>query len=672
MTTLLYDLETDGLLKKMTRIHLLIIQDVDTKEVTVYRRNDEMDNIEEGIRRLEEADVRGGHNIIRFDELAIKKIYPWYNPKGKAVDTLVLVRVIYPDIKQRDFALNRKGVLPGQLIGSHSLDAWGYRMGLAKGDYSKQMLAKGLDPWAKWNQEMEDYAIRDVEITAILWAGLIKDLEKWGWDPTLEHEIHDLTGFMERSGTFFDRAAALKLRDQLESEFTRLVNEAKARYGYWYGPEKKKVIRPLYPNAPIPEGKVITYGTPNVEWGEDDSRAVWADITFPKINRKSAKLGDMSIGAPFCKIVRKDFNPASRQHIIDRFTVIHQWSPEDFTENGNPSVDDAVLQKLKDRIPEAGILADILFHQKLLGQLSNGAQAWLNTIDEDDQRIHCYINTGGTVSGRCAHVGPNLGQVPSVVVEKIDGKKVIKKGREGDYGYECRSLFIVPPGWKMVGVDLSGLEFRCLAEVVQPFDAGALIEVILRGDIHQVNMDSTGITSRETIKRIIYGLLYGAGDEKLGIIAEPHWPSHRQKELGRQIRDKLMRGLPALRAAVDAIQKQANSGFLIGLDQRPLTVRAVYAALNLKLQSDGALISKKWVVLAEQYLMEAGLCHGWEGDFAFLMYVHDELQVACKPEHVETVKERVIRAANDAGKYFGFVCPIDAEAKVGDNWAQTH
>ena len=671
MTTLLYDVETDGLLKKMTRIHLLVIQDADTNEVTVYRQNDKENTIEEGVRRLMEADVIGGHNIIRFDELAIKKVYPWYQPKGKIVDTLVLVRVIYPDIKQRDFVLNRKGTLPGQLIGSHSLDAWGHRLGLAKGDYSKQMLKQGLDPWAAWNQEMEDYCVRDVEITAILWAGLMKDLEKWGWDPTLEHEIHDLTGYMERNGFPFDRAAALKLRDRLEGEFTRLVNEAKARYGYWYGPEKKKLVRPPYPNAPETEKKVV-YEAPNTEWGEDDSRAVWAEITFPKRSMKSAKLGDKTEGAPYCKIVRKDFNPASRQHIIDRFTVIHQWVPEDFTENGNPSVDDAVLQKLKDRIPEAGLLADILFHQKILGQVANGAQAWLNTIDEDDGRLHCYYNVGGTVSGRAAHVGPNLGQVPSVVVEKIDNKKVIKKGREGEYGYECRELFIASAGWRMVGVDLSGLEFRCLGEVVRPFDAGALIEVILSGDIHQVNMDSTGITSRETIKRIIYGLLYGAGDVKIGMIAQPHWSTERQRTLGRQIREKLMAGLPALKKAIEAIQQQASSGFLIGLDKRPLTVRATYAALNLRLQSDGALISKKWVVLAEQYLLELGLNHGWDGDFVFLAWVHDELQIACRPEVVEIVKRAVIRAANDAGKYFGYVCPIDAEAKDGQNWAETH
>jgi len=207
---------------------------------------------------------------------------------------------------------------------------------------------------------------------------------------------------------------------------------------------------------------------------------------------------------------------------------------------------------------------------------------------------------------------------------------------------------------------------------VRPFDDGALIDVILRGDIHQVNMDSTGITSRETIKRIIYGMLYGAGDLKIGIIAEPHWPTHRQRELGRSIRDKLMRGLPALRTAVETIQQQAASGFLIGLDKRPLTVRAVYSALNLKLQSDGALISKKWVVLAEQYLMEAGLNHGWDGDFVFLAWVHDETQVACRTEHVEIVKRETVRAARDAGLYFGYVCPIDAEAKEGDSWAATH
>jgi len=669
--TLLYDVETDGLLPKMTRIHCLVVYNPETKETTVYRHNDTENTIEDGVRRLMAASVIGGHNILRFDELAIKKVYPWYAPTGRLVDTLVLVRVLHANIKERDFALNRRGILPGQLIGSHSLDSWGYRLGLSKGDYSKKMVAQGLDPWAKWNESMEEYCVRDVEITAILWAGLMKDLEKWsGWDPTMEQDIHDLLGYCERQGFPFDRAAALKLRDRLEAEFTRLVGEVKRRYGFWYAPEKKKIIRSPWAGAPKPE-KPKPYGVPNTEWGEDDSRAVWAEMTFPKRSRKSAKLGDLTEGAPFCKIVRKDFNPASRAHIIDRFTLIHQWTPEDFTETGQPSVDDAVLRKLTDRIPEAGLLADILFHQKILGQLSNGAGSWLNTV-EADGRSHCYYNTGGTVTGRCSHIGPNLGQVPSVMVEKINGVKTVMKGREGEYGFECRSLFYVPPPWKQVGVDLSGLEFRCLAEQCVPYDNGALIDVVLNGDIHAINMAATGITNREIIKRVIYGMLYGAGDLKLGIIVQPFWSEDRQRALGKQIRDQLMKGLPALAKAIAAVRRQAATGHLIGLDGRPLFVRSEHAAFNMRLQSDGAMISKKWVLLIEQYLLQHGLNHGWDGDFVLLAFVHDEVQLACKPEYVDLVKVEAVRAARDAGTYFNFRCPIDAEAKVGQNWAECH
>lgn len=671
MTTLLYDVETDGLLKTLTRVHLLVIQDADTKEITVYRQNDEMNTIEDGVRRLMDADVIGGHNILRFDELALKKCYPWYAPKGRIVDTLVLVRVLHANIKERDFALNRRGVLPGQLIGSHSLDSWGYRLGLSKGDYSKKMVAMGLDPWASWNQEMEDYCIRDVEITAILWAGLMKDLEKWsGWDPSMEQDIHDLLGYCERQGFPFAVAEARKLANHLEAEQSRLIAQVKSRYGFWYAPEKKKIIRNPWEGAPSPE-KPKPYAKPNTEWGEDDSRAVWAEMTFPKIDRKSAKLGDLTKGAPFCKIVRKDFNPASRAHIVDRFTLIHQWQPEDFTETGQPSVDDAVLRKLSDRIPEAEVLADILFHQKILGQVSNGAGSWLNTVEEDG-RSHCYYNTGGTVTGRCSHIGPNLGQVPAVMTRKINNVKTVLKGREGEYGFECRSLFYVPPPWKQVGVDLSGLEFRCLAEQCVPYDNGALIDVVLNGDIHQINMDSTGIADRDVIKRVIYGMLYGAGDLKIGIIVQPFWSPDQQRALGKKIRDQLMRGLPALAKAIDAVKTQASKGYLVGLDGRPLFVRSEHAAFNMRLQSDGAMISKKWVLLAEQYLLEHGLCHGWAGDFVLLAFVHDETQWACKPEYVDLVKAEVVRAARDAGKFFNFRCPIDAEAKVGRNWAETH
>lgn len=670
--SLLWDVESNGLLKTMNRIHCIVLRDVHTRETFRFRHNDEENTIPEAVKMLEEADEIIGHNILRFDIPAVRILFPDFNPQGRIYDTLVLLRVIHSDIKQKDFALYKRGRLPAMLIGSQSLDSWGFRVGLHKGDYAKTMKALGFDPWAAWNQKMEDYCVNDVDITEILWAACRREMPP-DQCVDLEQDIHDLCGFMENNGYPFDLGGAHKLRDHLSSQFDSLVKDAKDRFGHWYGPEKKKIVKMRWDD---PDGinQKKSYAKPDTEWGEDYSRAVWGEITFPKRSIKSKTLGDKTVGAPYCKMKRYDFNPASRPHIIDRFTTLYNWVPKDFTEKGNPSVDDEVLTKLAKTIPEAKPLSEILFHQKLLGQLANGKNSLIGAAEKDgDGKIHTYVNTGGTVSGRCSHIAPNIAQVPAVEMEDDgEGGKRIALGRAGNYAAEMRSLFVTTAPFVQCGVDLSGIEFRCLAELCVPYDDGELIEVILSGDIHQINMNSTGIASRSVIKRIIYGLLYGAGDWKLGATAEPYWDEDRQQRLGASIRANLMRGLPALKKAIDAIQAEASKGYIMGLDGRRLKVRNAYSALNLRLQSDAALIAKKWVCLSERYLLDLGISHGWDGDFVFLAFVHDELQGAILEAYKQDYARLVKQAAADAGLFFKFRCPIAAESKFGMNWKECH
>jgi hypothetical protein len=741
---LLWDVETDGLLDTMTRIHCLVIRDAATRETWRFRRHDghwhdvnfetgeriprtgpPEDTIAEGVRMLAEADLIVGHNIQGFDIHAVRKLFPDFDPPlAKVRDTLVLTRVICPDVEDNDWNLAKIGKLPGKLVGSYSLDAWGYRVGLNKGDYSVQMLRLGLDPWAEWNPAQEDYCVNDVDVTEVIWAGCVKDMPP---DKciALEHQTHDLCLTLERNGYFFDEAAARELCVTLEETSKSLSDDVKAAFGYWYAPAKKYHIRPMWDD---PDGVNKTkfeadqrkpenerkYKRPRTEWGEDDSRAWWAEFQFPKKNRRSLKLGDLTVGAPYSPIKRVAFNPGSRPQIIDRFQQLYDWKPEEFTDAGNPTCDDAELRKLKDIIPEAEPLAEILFHTKLIGMISSGRLSWLSCLRPDGM-IHAHTNCGGTVSGRASHNHPNIGQVPAVVVNdclekdgsfnpklcgpdgnllphcfNVDGtvkKKAPLLGRHGEYGWECRKLFYTPgtmiyvdpetqaeyeEEWVQLGVDLSGIEFRCLAEQCADFDAGELIEVVLSGDIHQYNMDKTGIPSRDLIKRVLYGLLYGAGDWKIGHTADPLLTDTQKKNLGAEIRATLMRGLPALKKAIDRVQKEAERGYLIGLDGRKLKCRATYSALNLRLQSDAALIAKKWLCLTEEYLLAEGLNHGWSGDFAMLCWVHDEIQNAIKRVHVERAAELTKKAATDAGKFWGYRCPVSAEHKIGHDWAECH
>lgn len=135
---LTFDIETDGFLDVLTRIHCLTVKvhnDFDEGSYYRYRFNADMNNIEKGLKWLQDAPSICGHNVIKFDIPAIQKLYPWFKPKGKVLDTLVMSRLIWTNLKDLDGVAMRKGKIPTFIFGKHSLEAWGYRIGNYKGDY---------------------------------------------------------------------------------------------------------------------------------------------------------------------------------------------------------------------------------------------------------------------------------------------------------------------------------------------------------------------------------------------------------------------------------------------------------------------------------------------------------------------------------------------------------
>ena len=157
--TLVFDLETNGLLHDLTRIHCLAIYDSTTDDIETY--NDEKNNkysISEGIGRLLVADTLVGHNIIGFDLPAISKLYNYFTPTARIVDTLLLSRLYHPNIYDIDHK-HKWRHMPLQLYGRHSLESYGYRLGEYKGEFGK------TSDWSEWSQEMEDYCSQDVVVT---------------------------------------------------------------------------------------------------------------------------------------------------------------------------------------------------------------------------------------------------------------------------------------------------------------------------------------------------------------------------------------------------------------------------------------------------------------------------------------------------------------------------
>ena len=628
---LIFDIETDGLLDGTTRIHCMAVYDTATGKTIGF----DPSTIENGVRLLMDALAQGalicGHNIIAFDLPALSKVYPDFivsrEQREQIVDALVLSRLIYSNLDTIDLGLMRSDRLPRRLYKSHSLRAWGYRLGEYKGDYGEQEGA-----WEHYTPEMLDYCKQDVKVT----TRLMERLQRATYSEhaiRLEHDVQWLMAQQERNGFPFDKEGAERLECTLRERQAVLSAQLTAAV------------------PPIPD-----------------------KLFIPK--RDNKKLGYKK-GVPIQRY--KDFNPNSRKQIEYIFRQMHSYSPanpdlydvEDDVENYldyRLKIDDETFRFIKDDedAPEevrylAGIMEESLLITKRLGQIADGMNAWLKEV-KPDGRIHGHVITNGTVSGRAAHASPNVAQVPAV---------------GSPYGKECRALFHAG-GWTQVGVDACGLELRCLAHYMSKYDGGKYAHTILNGDIHTMNQQAAGLPERNQAKTFIYAFLYGAGDAKIGRIIKGDAAD------GKAIKRKFLKATSAIKSLRDAVQNtlvETERGkvvrwkrhYLRGLDGRILHVRSPHSALNLLLQSAGAIICKQWIVLTEQMLYEQGLRHGWDGDYAFMAWIHDEFQCACRtPEIAQLVLDTAQAAMRKTQELLGFRMQLDTEGKIGKNWADCH
>lgn len=627
MARYISDTETDGFLEEVTKIHCAVLVDIDTGEAKGFRPHE----INDYIKQLEEADEVWFHNGIKFDEPVIRKLYP--DAKlPPCFDTMVLSRLVHPDIKSSDFerAKNWRAYseyqedltdwenwegprgskplwpyavppfFPSKLIGSYSLKAWGCRLGEHKADYDG-----GFD---EFNEEMFDYMMQDGAVTLLLYQKLMAH-EPSAQSIELEHRIARLCFQMEQNGFPFDVKKAVALHGRLVDEREQLRQELLTLFPAW--------------EVQLPD-------------------------FIPK--RNNGPKGYVA-GVPVKRSKTVEFNPASRDHIADRLQAKYGWKPQSFTDNGKPVVDDDVLSALP--YPEAQKLARFFLLEKRIGQLAEGSQAWLNV--QKNGKIHARYTPNGTVTGRSTHSHPNISQVPRV---------------SSEFGRDCRELFHVPDGWIQLGADQSGLELRCLASDLSGLagDEGNYAKIVTEGDVHTTNMNAAGLPDRDTAKTFIYAFLYGAGDEKIGSIAG------KGRAAGKALKQAFLEKTPGLSTLLAVVKGAARRGFIKGIDGRKIPIRSEHSALNMRLQNAGSVICKQWGCDWDDALKADGLKHGWDGDYVFLSWSHDEYQLAVRddPYAISTAELRGIETGRAAGIPFNFQCPLDVEVKQGRNWAECH
>ena len=329
------------------------------------------------------------------------------------------------------------------------------------------------------------------------------------------------------------------------------------------------------------------------------------------------------------------FNPGSRKQIGERL-IEKGWKPDKFTETGQPIVDEGTLEGLD--IPEAKAINEYLMLQKRVAQI----ESWLKALGSDG-RVHGKVITNGAVTGRMTHMSPNMAQVPN---------------SGSPYGEDCRDLWTVEKGYKLVGIDASGLELRMLAHYMQD---DAYTSEVVSGDIHTANQKAAGLDTRNQAKTFIYAFLYGAGDAKIGKVV-----GAGAKE-GQELKSRFLQNTPSLKKLREKVGRIAkDKGTLPGLDGRRLQVRSDHAALNTLLQGAGAIVMKQALVILNDSLRRAKI------DYKFVANVHDEWQIEVEESRADEAGQLGAKAIELAGKELNMRCPLAGEYKVGNSWKETH
>ena len=490
----------------------------------------------------------------------------------------------------------------------HSLKTWGYILNIPKDEKPED--------WDTYTPTMLTYCQRDVVLNEKTYQYLLEEGEDFDEESIqLEHAVTSVLKEQEDTGFLFNEKEALLLVALLKERMFEVEQEV------------QKVFQPKMVDVKEVFPKLKKDGTL--------SKSGLTAEEYEKIQKNYNVNHPEFANFSFMRKKLQEFNLGSRKQIGEYLTDFG-WKPNRFTPTGQPIVDEASLNKVK-KIPEAKLIAEFLLLQKRIAQIDS----WITAV-ADDSRVHGFVIPNGTITGRMSHRAPNMAQVPSA---------------SSEYGKECRACWIVKDGYKLLGVDASGLELRMLAHYM---DNKEYTKEVTEGDIHTTNQKLAGLKSRDKAKTFIYALCYGAGDQKLSSIL-----GGSTKD-ARRIREHFLDNLPAFKKLKNRVGKAAKRGYLKGLDGRKIFIRNDYAALNSLLQGGGAIVMKRALAMLNTLIKLQTL------DAKFVANIHDEWQIEVREDLADFVGQLAVGCIEKAGEYYNMRCPLTGEYKIGGNWSETH
>jgi hypothetical protein len=698
----IFDIEANGLLDTLTHMWCAVTYDLETGETKVF--SDYSDEILDGdindfVDYLYAQPKICGHNIIGYDIPAIERV-TGRKYDGELVDTLLISKLLHFTRIQPKGASSR-----------HSLDAWGIRLGISK---PKQ------EQWLVWEEAMLHRCKEDVRINTMAYEKLMeeKDLQP-GIEKciNLEHKVALISREQVVNGWLLDSDKLQENIDYLDKEIESLrsyiepqiplvvkqkdpkmtwTDMDKIMKEYGFGWRKVPTTRMDHLGNPIKKtfkpvkAKILKSGC------YDKWTALWFGIT------PENAMGERLVVGPYTRI---EFSKVklSQHALVKQFLLKEGWKPTQWTFkkdrdgkvlrddknkpiNNSPKLTEDSYESIKGEIGnKISRWATLTHRRNTLANPKDNEKGWQN-VTRSDGRLVCIPDTLGAATGRMTH--KNLVNVPGV---------------KSLFGKEMREVFIAEGNNVLVGADAAGAQLRLLAAAMEDED---YVKLVVDGseedengkfigtDVHTQNGLAAGLIDpadvewlrsndhghpaygsyhdrfvgrRGASKNFIYGLLFGAGDAKMGILVNGGAAE------GKRLKESFLAGFPKLQLLVDKLTNQYNDskkkykeGFIHGADGRRIYVDSPHKVLNYLLQGNEAIYMKYVMCMSDQLLRKNKI------RAKLLCFYHDELNMEVHPDDVENTVKILAHSFGRAGEKLDFTCPMASDPKVGKNWYEIH
>lgn len=643
------DIEANSL-RRPTNIWLVICKEVESGRVSTFRNIvSDWKELDAFLNYTEMVTLWIGHNLLGYDGPVVASLTGCKDlcRVDRCIDTLILSKMIN---------YSRPN--------GHSIEAYGEEFGLPKGKFND---------WTKWSQEMEDYCLRDVEITEKLYLSQLRVIDDPSWSRAirLEHDFQLIANLLHDNGFGFDTGRAKDLLDRVTVELKTLDDQMQEAF-----PPKEELIREFIP-------KLTKFGTisrtsvprslhPNIH--AYDAGQTYRHTRLVTFNPDSHKQRVEVLNAAGWKPINKTDTHVDCQRSFN----LAKRKGEDTTELKNKldklnlsgwKVDEDNLDTLPPTAPlPARLLAKRIQYESRRRTLTE----WLGLVEEDG-RIHGRFQGIGAWTHRMAHQKPNTANISREFKEDGSAKLL---------GREMRECWIAPEGRLLVGVDAEGIQLRIFAHYI---DDKEFTDALVTGrksektDPHSLNQGILGSVckTRQAAKRFVYALLLGGGLDKLSSILGC------SKAEAREALDRLLHrytGFDRLRKS--QIPADAKRGWFTGLDGRSVLLPGLsqrdreHLCMSGYLQNGEAIIIKKAAVTIDEKLRVDR--ERWK----FVNIVHDELQSEVENSmdfaiEVAKIKAEAIRLA---GEEYNLKCPMAGsywnddmkDYTIGSNWYKTH